>query len=254
VIDFRTYLINNLGQIIVDLNYDFNLIVSEEQSYFEKGEITSNTLVVVYKFLSGLQQFNSTSLPVQIMMLSEQNSLDKAKNIMQIFAETKNLTSFSDGSDYVKQSYATPVVMTNYLGVGAGYRSLIYVSGTLVITESVKDFTSITIGGVATQVQGLQVSYSASPSTIPLPDVNIELAQSTKQIAVLTLSFSLPLLNTTFCNNLLGMLNVSFSGSTKFSVSMVFGNTTITHNFLVSQLSINAQPGQIPQLLIGMVR
>ena len=254
MIDFRTYLINQLGQIITDFSYDFNLVVSEEQSYFEKGEITSNTLVVVYKFLSGLQQFDSTSLPVQIMMLSEQNALDKAKNIMEAFSASKNLTSFSIDSDYVKQSYSTPVVMTNYLGVGAGYRSLIYISGTLVITESVKDFTSITIGGVVTKVQGLQVSYSASPSTVPLPDVNTELAQSTKQIAVLTLSFSLPLLNTNFCNNLLGMLNGSYSGATKISVSIVFGGTTITHNYLVSQLSINAQPGQIPQLLVGMVR
>lgn len=149
-------LTEQLNNVISELGFnDFKVYISSEQ-LFKNDLIKSNEIYVVYKDSSGQVLFGNKVLPVSFYVLSEQNSLDKVKNILDIFIQTYNQMPLNfkivEEDEYgvenninvnVYPYYSTPVVANNFIKAGLGVRSMIYMTGTFVIMKGLNDIKSI---------------------------------------------------------------------------------------------------------------
>ncbi len=88
--DYIKYLGQKLNTIRVDLNISNNIEVYEEQAFL-KHKSSPNTIYLVVRFLSAdISLTGIKEQPVNIVVMSEQNSLENAKAICQKFGETYN--------------------------------------------------------------------------------------------------------------------------------------------------------------------
>lgn len=123
---------------ILPSNYTLNVV---QEMSFGTEEEEKNVITIVLKFLTGSIFTNSTIYPIQFIILSEVNSVEIARTLMETFANLNNMTSFITNFVYHKQMYSTPTIMSNFNRTADGLRSMLFMSGTLVVTEKVNDFT-----------------------------------------------------------------------------------------------------------------
>lgn len=119
-------------------NYTLNVV---QEMSFGTEEEEKNVITIALKFLTGSIFINSTVYPIQFIILSEVNSAEIARTLMETFANIHNMTSFISNFTYHKQMYSTPTIMSNFNRTADGLRSMLFMSGTLVVTQDVNDFT-----------------------------------------------------------------------------------------------------------------
>jgi hypothetical protein len=122
----------------IPANYTLNIV---QEMSFGTEEEEKNVITIVIKFLTGNIFTNSTIYPIQFIILSEVNSAEIARTLMETFANTYNMSSFVSNFIYHKQMYSTPTIMSNFNRTADGLRSMLFMSGTLVVTQNVNDFT-----------------------------------------------------------------------------------------------------------------
>jgi hypothetical protein len=254
MISYKDVLLNGLNQLLVDFELDYVIKVFDEKSYTD-DVLDPKTIAVVIKYLTGTILYTSTILPVQFMVMAEENSLVVAKMILETYAQNNNFQSVTIGNDFVKQSFSTPTVINNFAGVGLGYRSVIFMNATLTITGSVVDISSLTIDGVVTKFINASVSYNASPDNQPFPNANLN--TSVKQFSNFSFSVQVPFTNSVFCQKVLDIMRGQTSGNTKFT--MIFSTstspvTTFTQSLLMISSVFNTTAGDLPTLQISFVR
>ena len=83
MISYKTTLLNGLNQLLVDFDMnEYTIKVFDEKSYQEEV-IDSKTITVVIKYLTGTILYTSTILPLQFMVMAEENSMEVAKMILE---------------------------------------------------------------------------------------------------------------------------------------------------------------------------
>lgn len=189
--NYINYLGQRLNIIRNNLNIENNIEVYEEQAFL-KHKLVPNTIYLVVRFLSadiGLTGIKEQ--PVNIVVMSEQNSLENAKAIMQRFAETYNWKEETVGDTYLKQSYGTPFVLNNFEDVASGFRSVLYLSATLQLMENVVDVEDLEIDGVSIKPLAFSINYNMQGNTQQIPPKF--LSSTVKSVSTLGFSLSLPL-------------------------------------------------------------
>lgn len=141
-------LINFLTQeigMLVNSNKDFygntNFIVANEQAYINNLEKKENTIYIVVKFLQATMPYGQIVLPFNITAVSEENNIEKCQRLLFDFSQEYNLKNDSTGQ--IKQFYTTPVVLNNFNVVGKGFRSVLMINATFLISKNILNIDKI---------------------------------------------------------------------------------------------------------------
>lgn len=183
--DLKNYLLQEI--------HSDKIVILDEQLFAKNGELESNKIYIVIKYLASSIEFGAETQPVQILILSEQNGMQEAKDLFETFTQTHNWRSGMFDSTYVKQQYSSPVVMSNFNDVANGYRSVLYVSGTLFIMENICDVSDLKIGDVEINPISFNWSYQMSGNIQPIGGDKI--ASTVKNMSTFQASLSIPMLN-----------------------------------------------------------
>lgn len=111
-------------------------VTMEEQDVNEKER---NAIYVVVKTQPATLTYAQVIMPITLSVVSEYNNINIAITLLGAFAERYHLEMNKEKT--IKQYYTSPNVVSNYNSVFDGYRSLIYLSGTLVISENANYLT-----------------------------------------------------------------------------------------------------------------
>lgn len=252
--DYEYFITEKLNQIKNTNNYDINIEVASEQAFAKIKTFKPNTIYVIIKKLASTLTYNITTQPVQILTIAEQNQLDITKALLESFVNTYNWTTDLDNTTYVKQQYSSPVVLSNFNEVSYGYRSIVYVTGTLYVMEDVVDIDTLEIDGTEYKPLTFGFSYQMTGNTQAV-GTSI-LAETVKSVATFTVTLSVPLLNDDLCNKVRQIMNGTLSGNTNFLFEITY--TTGTANIESNMKLINAQlqtaPNTAPSLNLSFMR
>ena len=250
---YKEFLLKQLT--ILSRNSGFNIEVDEEQSFIKKNTILPNTIYFLIKFLSNNIQEGAISQPVQILILSEQNSQQYARELAEKFVTTYHWyqeTYVSSENTYglVKHEYTHPVTLSNFNTVSYGKRSILYISGTLSIIESLIDVKNLMIDGFDNvKALGFDINYSMTPNTQQLKSQNI--SQSVKSASGLSIALVTPLVNNEFITKILNIMNGSGTGNENFSFSWLMGGISFSFNFKLISGHIGTAINGIPTIELG---
>ena len=252
--DYEYFITEKLNQIKNTNDYDINIEVASEQAFAKIKTFKPNTIYVIIKKLASTLTYNITTQPVQILTIAEQNQLDITKALLESFVNTYNWTTDLDETTYIKQQYSSPVVLSNFNEVSYGYRSIVYVTGTLYVMEDVVDIDTLEIDGTEYKPLTFGFSYQMTGNTQAV-GTSI-LAETVKSVATFTVTLSVPLLNDDLCNKVRQIMNGTLSGNTNFLFEITF--TTGTANIETNMKLINAQlqtaPNTAPSLNLSFMR
>ena len=263
--DYEAYLLGALTRIVRESSFDepVDVYISEEQNFAKMDELTPNTIYVVIKYLSSSIEYYAETTPIQLLVLSEQNSMEKAQIIMSKFTERYNWKVEEDGDAYVKQQYNSPVVLNNYVEVSYGWRSVLYVTGTLFKMDNVVDVKDVNIDSNNVKPLSFNISYSMSTNTQQLP--NTQIATSMKTVSTFAITMMIPMreLQTTpgLITKIMKILDEQSTdyGNDTFVVKFKCGLyengslKEITKNMKLISAQIISAPNQIPTLQIGLM-
>ena len=118
-------------------NHDF--LITLEQQFIKTRQMQPNRIYIVVKINSASVNYGQTILPISIQVVSEQNMLFTAQKLLFDFVERYNLSRSTDQT--TQQIWQSPVVSTNFEQMFEGFRSVLYVSGTLIISKNANFYT-----------------------------------------------------------------------------------------------------------------
>lgn len=226
--NFENYLLQEL--------HSDKVVVLSEQMFVKNGEFDSNKIYVVVKYLASTIEFGAEIRPVQILVLSEQNGVQEAKDLFDSFTQTHNWVAGIFGDEFVKQQYSSPVVMSNFNEASYGYRSVLYVSATLFIMQNVCDVENLKINEIPIKPLNFSWSYQMTGNTQPIGGDMI--ASTVKNMATFQASIAIPVLN----NYLLPYID----GGTHTAPSSQNTYQVLTHNGY--EITADAEGGTITNI------
>ena len=284
--DFNKHLAEQIAKVQRDLGLDnFVIEVCDEQTFVKMKFLKENNIYVVTKDLTSTITIDAKTQPVQIMIMTENNSLEVAKLIFSTFADRNNFQVVMDGDTYIKQQYTQPVVLSNFNEVASGYRSVLYISCTLLIMDNLIDIYTFDEDGnqvrnaikIKTKigsadasdyeivnVLAFNVSYSMTPNTQPIPPSLI--STSVKSVSTFGVNFVIPPKGTyalePTADTTIGFLKViseimvgNTTGNADFILDFWFGTTHFEAvSMKMTSTMLNSGPDKIPGIQIGLLR
>lgn len=221
--------------------------ITEELSYQYDGE----GILIIIKYLSGSNYLESTVQPIQLGVYT--NDVPATRTLLETFAKTYNNTSYTDGLDYIRQIYSTPLVLSTFQPTGVNYTSQIIVSGTLIISSNVSDIKSVTIDGVFYETTSRILTYVAMPnnkrdSTTKLNRTRISYASLKFNCTLINKS---NVLNTKIRNLRTELLPVD----TTFTIVLTFtdNDATETYEMRLDSHTLNSENQILPILSLSFI-
>lgn len=260
---YETWLKNRLTEIKADLGLDdYTIEVFNEQDFI-KPDLSWGLISVVVKHLTATKVYATTVEPLQIMIMSEENGLDAAQIIFSKFFQTYNFYNLKDGTTSYKFQVGSPVVLNNFNVVGAGQRSVLYVSATNYILENIADLEDFA-GGILPTVTGklfvdstkvdvisFSLNYGMSGDTQPFPNQNF--AKTVKGVQTLNISLTTPCISSTFITKVKNILNGTASGNTSFNFKFKLVGTEFNKDVKLISAVFSTAPDQTPSIALGFM-
>ena len=162
--------------------YKDHVIICDEQIFAQQRQLTPKTIYIVVKFGNASFDFGQSLMPITINAVSEQNAVDICQKLLFDLATTYtqqepgNITEWetNDSTDYVKQLWNTPNVINNFNEINIGFRSLMYMTGTVLIGHNSSPIVELIYNKDATDGSEVPLhqymitfadSYDMSPDT-----------------------------------------------------------------------------------------
>ena len=264
--DYFTTALNTVYTNLVNagtLQGIYTLNIIEELSFGTEEETEKNVINIVFKTMVGNILTNSTVYPVQFIILSEPNNTETAMTLMGEFAKLYNMTSFVSNFVYHKQMYSTPSIMSNFNRTPDGLRSMIFMNGTVIVTENITDVQYIKLrtgadAYITIKFTSFALSYAATPDNQRISGE--ELNTSRKKLASQVMSLVCHNQNTVLHNKLFDIVKGTLTGNTRFDVQLYGypnGNTETlltTLNMVLLDYSLTATPGELPMLTLRFMK
>lgn len=235
-------------------NTGHRIIVSNEQAMAKNRTFEPETIYLIVKQLTSTLSFGTQITPVQIICICEENDTEAGRTILNGISAL-NFNTHTEGTTFIKEEYSSPVVLSNFNDIGAGYRSVLYVSGTLYIMENVADITNVEIDDVAVSVVNFSLSYNMSPNT--QQKANEYIASSVKSTASMSITFSVPMQSTTLINKIIGIINETSqtgTGNEDFKIEFNIGATNVIKYMKLINAQIITAPNSVPSIQLGFMR
>ena len=112
--------------------YDFK--IAQEQFFTKPSQVDPKTIFIVLKFSPISVHYGQTILPVQIVAVAEQNNIEVCRTLFTELVSKYNLGQNDD--ETIQQIYESPYIASNFNKVVAGYRSLVTVSATFIVSKN----------------------------------------------------------------------------------------------------------------------
>ena len=260
--DYKYHLLQQLITLQTELglsNFDFT--IEEEQDFIKRKDYDPNTIYIVIKYLTDTKQVGASVQPVQLLILTEQNSLDVTKILFNNFSDSNNwhtyTYTYTDDSNnshtiYIKQQYSAPVVLSNFNPVLDGYHSVVYVSATLFVMEDYADVTELTIGLETIEAIDFSVNYSMTTNTQQVATQNI--SSSVKNVSTVNISLTIPTIYAGLIENIRKTLGGTNTGDEDYAISFKLGGTTVSYNMKLISVNLVTAPNQVPSLKLGFIK
>ncbi len=194
--------------------YDIEL--SNEQYYVGDKERDPRKIYVVVKFLESDISYNQVTLPINFNIIAERNKLDVCQRLLLDFAQTYNLKQEKVGNSIIRQVYTSPSIMSNFIDIQDGLRSLYFMSGTYLISENMnplKLYVSsneyLSESGEREEIDFINFASSFDVQTDPQAYFNSNNRTITTN-KVATFSFNITLYNTTNSHLLNKVMDIEF--------------------------------------------
>lgn len=215
---------------------DYKFEVASEQDFLKYKNLDPHTIYVLTKVLPNDNGIGVNTQPLNIYILSEQNSLEVCQAFFTQFARTYNFREYSEKYDidtsvtpstyktiWVKQQYSDPVVMSNFNTVDYGYRSVLYMSVNLFIMDNVVDLHDLYIDGDEYRALTWDIAYSMTPNTQQITGENEFISKSVKSISTLAITITLPVVESDLITKVLNIMDESDDESTDDGDTLSYG-------------------------------
>ena len=134
-------LINEQFQIVMDSdptfysNYEFE--IRNEQYFIPDDEREGHKIFIVVKFLPATLNLKQNILPVTIQAVSECNGVAAAQRLLLEYSQIFNLNTVKKDGQLIYQNYTSPNVISNFEVVYDGFRSLLVMAGTFLLSYNI---------------------------------------------------------------------------------------------------------------------
>lgn len=253
---YETWLANQIKIVQKDLGLDnFNFYIYTEQVFQESTPILrEKDIILVIKYFSSNKTFAATTQPIQIIALSEQNGLQVAQIILKSLAGKINFQAYPNLPSVgycTKTELSDPTVMSNFNVVGYGFRSALYISGTLFILEDYIDVDWITVDGENLQFISFNFAYSMSGDTQAFSDA--EISKTIKSVSTIVFSIVVPSKKSAFFNKARKVATGKSSGNSSFILKFSLNGEEEEYETKLANFQLSTAPGSVPGIQIGLM-
>lgn len=271
--DYNQFLSDKIYALKGEYGLDaIDFVVDQEQAFMKHKDLEPNTVYVLTRMLQNDISIGIDTQPVQVLILSEQNSLESVMSFFSVFAKKYNFftttsTYEEDGethSVWTKQQYTDPVVLSNFNTVDYGYRSVLYMSVNLYIMKDVVDLRDLEIDGTEYKVLSFDMAYSMSPNTQQRSSEYI--SSSAKTVSTLSISITIPPIQCDLITKVLSIMNESDStpsdaedpttvgGNENFDFDFVFGAHFEHKKLKLISADFGATINNVPAIRLGFMK
>lgn len=239
--DYTQYLQNQLNILKQELGITQDLVIEDEQIFAKRtdDELIPNKIYVVLKKLQATITNEGLTQPIQLIAVSEENSSDYAITLLSEFAKRYNWVKATSGTTQAKQQYSTPITVNNFQEIGIGYRSVLFLSGTLFILEDLLDIQNLTIDGESASFISNGATYVMSGDTQQFTDSNI--STTVKNSSTIAVSFVLIFKKSNYMKKIFKIMNGINTGDETFAITFSLDSTDIDYSFNMNMKLQNAQ-------------
>lgn len=284
--DYNNLIREQVYSLKESLGLQYEIEVDEEQAFLKKKDLNPNTIYVLTKDLQNDLEIGVNTQPVQILILSEQDSLDIAKSFFSEYAKRYNFNassiSYLDNTQtlryiFIKQQYAEPVVLSNFNTVDYGYRSVLYMSSTLFIMDNVVDLHDLKIGVYNDGITGItygnykalswNMSYSMTPNTQQTAGTTEFISKSVKSVSSLAITITMPVIESDLVNKALSIMAENDTSPNDLADDLSYGgNENIYFDFYLGtyhyedlkmklvSIEYGAAVNNIPSIRLGFMK
>lgn len=257
--NYKNWLKEKIAFICQDLGIsDLRFDIVDEQEYAKINYYSPETIYIVIKKYNANVEYKTTIQPIQILVLSEEFSLESITMILNKFVNDyqyhiTDIKNENNSYTYIKHVYQKPAVMTNFIEVGAGRRSVLYIPVTLTILEDnislIRDLKVRVGNGEFESIKALSLSiaYNMQGNTQQLPSKH--LSETVKSVAITSLSFTVQAISdSNFIENVLEVMFGNISGNISYTFELT-GNKTIVMK--LNNVTYSDAPDSAPSLQLG---
>lgn len=132
------FMLKNKFVEVMEENYDYykdyDLVIANEQEFVKNKDVDHHKIYIVISFGTTDVIYGQTALSLTLKIMSEENKLDVAQNLLTSFSTKYNLKW--DEESMIYQVWQTPSINSNFNLVYAGFRSILTMSGMLLIGKN----------------------------------------------------------------------------------------------------------------------
>lgn len=132
---------NQLDAVMsLDAEYysQFKFEISNEQFYVPDEDREPGKIYIIVKFLPADIDFGQDVLPITIQAISEYNGLEAVQKLLLEYAQIFNLKVRRDeDNELIYQTYTTPSVISNFEAIYEGFRSVLVMSGSFLLSKNI---------------------------------------------------------------------------------------------------------------------
>lgn len=114
------------------------LVLSKEQQFMKIKDKDPNAIYIVVRFGAADVMFRQTVLPATIVVLTQQNKVELAYNLMYEYAQKYNLVR--KNNDTIQQVYESPSMSGNFNELYEGFRSVVTMTAAFVIGKNSNEY------------------------------------------------------------------------------------------------------------------
>lgn len=230
---------------------ELNFILCDERGFpsyetlVERAGDNKKTVFIVFHFGQSTTDNHYTILDAQIQALSEDGDFDKARAFLVDLVKNYNLSQLpSSISGYVV--FGTPGVTDNFVGAGPGYRSLIYVDASFVVSPGIST-PVVKYNNQNIFLTGFSLYLNASNDPLPLASTGLaktEVLFYTRLFSFVTYCDTrVPLVKD--CLNIwLSQQDTANNPANKFNLGIDLGTGESKRNYKLTNLEIHYVLGQ----------
>ena len=230
---------NNLG-----VYSDVTLIIDDELQFAKIKDKQDGAIYIAVKFNSTSINFGETVQSFTMFVMAEKNNIDLAQLLLMEYVTKWNL--HLDKSGGVLQGYETPAVTSNFNYVYDGFRSVLTVNGTFLISEHAIRF-KIEYSRDGSNFEEIEaISDFVSLDNQLDPQAFYRTSNFTESVAkVATLSFSMTMFLVSNLKIIDDALRIMFKVNRNdfpFNIRVSIGDYSMTTHFRLANMRISQEP------------
>ena len=148
----------------------YNFEIANEQCYVPDEEREPNKIFIVIKFSPAQIDFGQDVMPLTIQAVSECNGLIAAQRLLFEYAQIFNLNTLMQDDMTIYQNYTSPNVISNFEVIYEGFRSVLIMSGTFLLSSNINRITLKYFDGDYAALDFPSVVADSLPETTYLGD------------------------------------------------------------------------------------